>query len=505
MTQTDVPARATTRFGGGSTPRVIIAGAGLGGIAQAVYLLQHGIETFEIFERAEGPGGVWWWNRYPGAAVDIPSLLYSYTFHNILWKRTHATQAEIQQYVEDVIDKFGFRDRITFGVGVERAVWDESRHGYDVTTSDGKVHEADVFVSAIGMFTEPNPITIGGTDEFEGELVHSARWPDGLDLAGKRVAVVGAGASAAQLVPTLAETAEHLISFQREPNWVSPKGDHDLDEEELARFSSLEERLKERAKLLEGVDAGLGVGAEPEGEVALARKATNVEYLQEVFKERPEFVDLLTPNYPLRCKRAVQSSAFLPALLRPNVEFVPRGVVSLTRDGIVDTDGVERKVDAVVLATGFQTTNFLATIEVVGRDGREIHDVWNEGDGPEAFLGMTVPGFPNFFMLYGPNTHGTVVSFVLEVQAEYIAKELERLVREGATAVEVRKDVFDDYQRQLQEGISKVVAWQGGCHNYYLTESGKNVVQWPWSHPDFQRWAEQERERASELSSLDAA
>jgi cation diffusion facilitator CzcD-associated flavoprotein CzcO len=493
-----VSGRTSPLYGGEKTPRVAIIGAGLGGVSQGVKLIESGITTFTIFEKSSGPGGTWWDNRYPGAACDVPSLLYSYDFMLEPWKKTHATQSEIQEYIERVIDRFGFRDRFVFGTGVTTATWNDDLHVYTVETTTGQSHEFDVVVSAVGMLNVPNEAKWPGLEAFEGDAFHSSRWPADLDLTGKRVAVVGAGASATQIVPALAEKVSHLVSFQREPSWVTPKNDHDFSAAELNHLSSLKQRKIERKKILKTIDTGLKVGSNIDGAKARAARAAATAYIADVYKDRPDLKELMTPDYPLRCKRAVQSNTFLQAFTRDNVELRPHSVQSVTPTGIIDDNGAEFTVDAIVLATGFQTTNYLATLEVFGRNGRSLHEAWN-GE-PEAFLGLTVPGFPNFYLLYGPNTHGTVVSFVLERQSEFVAKDVARLARHRATAIEVKPGIARWFQRRLVSGISTVSAWTADCHSYYHSASGRNVTQWPWSHARYARWIRFLRVPSSTLS-----
>ena len=485
-------------YGGSATPRIAIVGAGLGGVAQAVMLVQMGITSFTVFEKSDGPGGTWWDNRYPGSACDVPSMLYSYDFMLVRWRRTHAAQAEIQQYIEDVIDRFGFRSHMEFGIGVSEAVWHEDRQAYAVTTTDGRQHEFDVVVSAVGMLNVPNEISWPGADAFAGQVIHSSRWPPNLDLAGKRVAVVGAGASAAQIVPAIVGEVDELVSFQREPTWVMPKNDHELSPEEYDGLATRRQRRRARREILEAIDRGLTVGAEVDGQEAREARARGLAYLNEALAGRSDLIEALTPKHPLRCKRGIQSNAFLQALTEPHVKLVPRGVARMTEHGLVDTDGIEYAVDIVVLATGFQTTNYVSTMDVRGRGGRSLHARW--GKDPSAFLGLTVPGFPNFFMLYGPNTHGTVVTYVLERQAEFTAKEIRRMLRRGATSVEVRPAATAAFDSVLQRGLEKVVAWGADyCHSYYHSETGRNVTQWPWSHDRYKWMARMLRVPSSRL------
>lgn len=477
---------------------VAIIGAGLGGIAVGVNLARRGIHAVTIFEAAPSPGGTWWHNQYPGAECDVPSDLYSYSFKQHDWTRTHAPQSEIQAYVEETIDEFGLRPMLRSGIGVTRAEWDDNRMQYLVSTDDGEFGWYDVVVSALGMLNVPKIPDWPGMDLFEGPLFHSARWDPSAELDGKRVAVVGSGASAAQVVPSLAPRVAALLSFQREPGWVIPKGDRTYTAAERAHLNRFARRKRQRWRVLRAMDKGVKAASDQQANDASRKRCEAV--LDKVFADRPDLRQTLTPDFQPRCKRNVISDAFYPALLQPNVTLVPRAVERVTERGVVDADGVEHTVDAIVLTTGFQAANFLSTVEVRGREGRSIHEVW--GNDPRAFLGMTVPGFPNFYMLYGPNTHGTVVSFVLERQAEFAARDIRRLQRAGGGAIEVRASADAWYQRTLQRAIDGVSAWKSGCHNFYNSASGRNVVQWPWTHRRYYLWARALRRWSSSFRSL---
>lgn len=481
-----------------STPKVAIIGAGLGGIAAAVNLTKRGISTFTVFEKSAGAGGTWWDNRYPGAECDVPSALYSYSFKPHDWSRTHATQPEIQQYIDEVVDEYGFRDRMRFERGIERVGWDPDRMQHLITTDRGEDEWFDVVVSAVGMLNVPNVPSWPGMDSFKGPIFHSARWRNDVDLRGKTVAVIGAGASAAQIVPGLQPIAGKVLTFQREPGWVFPKGDKDYTPEERAALNRFGRRRRARRETLRMMDKGLKVATDPVAAEASVKRGT--DYIQTIFADRPDLQSLLTPTFAPRCKRNIQSSTFYPALLQPNVELITRSVERVTEDGVVDAQGVEYPVDAIVLTTGFKAQQFLSTYEVIGRDGRSLRETW--GQDPHAYLGMTVPGFPNFYIMYGPNTHGTVVSVVLEHQAEFIARDVRRLGRAGGGAIEVKTDVEAQYQEKLQRAIGNVPAWKSGCNNFYETSTGRNVVQWPWSHEEYRRYSARTRRSSSTLSRL---
>lgn len=463
---------------------VAIIGGGIGGIGAAVHLVRRGTRSFTVFEKSEGPGGTWWDNRYPGAECDIPSALYSYSFKPHDWTRTHASQAEIQAYIEETIDEYRIRDNIRLGVGVKSAEWSDDRGQYLVTLEDGEQRWFDVVVSAVGMLNVPKIPDWPGIDSFEGPLFHSARWDPAAELDGKRVAVVGAGASSAQVVPGLQPRVAELLSFQREPSWVMPKGDRDLTEAERAERRKRGWSRRFRRNLLKTMDKGNGRGA---ADAVAAQRERLEKIIATAFDDRPDLREALTPTFQPRCKRNLFSDIFYPALKQDNVRLITRSVERVTPKGVIDATGEEHEVDAVVLTTGFRAAEFLSTLKVTGRRGRDLHTQW--GDDPQAFLGMTVPNFPNLYLLYGPNTHGTVVSFVLERQAEYMARDVRRLRRAGGGSLEVRPEVDVWFQRVLQEAIEKVQSWKSGCNNFYLSASGRNVVQWPWTHRRYYLWA----------------
>ncbi|MFT4230250.1 MAG: NAD(P)/FAD-dependent oxidoreductase [Microbacterium sp.] len=467
----------------GSRISVAIIGGGFGGIGAGVNLKRRGIHDITIFEKSPGIGGTWWDNRYPGAECDVPSALYSFSFKLHDWTRTHAPWNEIQAYLEETVDDYGLRPHIRTGVGVVRADWDDERKQYLVTLDAGEQRWFDVVVSAVGMLNVPSIPDWPGRDTFTGPVFHSARWDHSVDLEDKRIAVVGAGASAAQIVPALQPKAKELISFQREPGWVLPKGDHDYTPAERAQLNRFGRRRLARWKLIRQFNKTGGGG---NVEVIAAQQKRLEARIDKEFADRPDLREALTPSFQPRCKRNVMSDIFYPSLKQPNVRLVTRYVERMTPHGVVDSAGEEYEVDAVVLTTGFQSTNFLSTLEITGRSGRTLHEVW--GDDPQAFLGITVPDFPNLYILYGPNTHGTVVAYVLERQAEFAARDIRALKRLGGGTVEVRRSANDWYQRTLEEAIAAVESWKSGCHNYYLSASGRNVVQWPWTHRRYHLW-----------------
>jgi len=462
-----------------TTPTVAVVGGGFAGIAAGVKLLRAGIPTFAIYEKAPTIGGTWRENTYPGCEVDTPSILYSFSFTRPDWTRTHVGQEELRAHLEEVVDQFGLRPHLRLGVGVDRAVWDERSQGYRLELDDGTSATCDVVISAVGFLNVPNEPDWPGLDTFAGPVFHTAQWEHHHDLDGKRIAVIGTGSSAAQLVPHLAERAEQVLLFQREPGWILPKGERELTPDERARRQRPLARRLDRLKQLRVVEKNLWRGGSytPGSAVHTRAEAACRAYIEHEFADHPDLREAVTPTYPYWGKRVIFASTFYPTLRRDDVELVPRAVVRVTETGVVDADGIEHPVDVIVLATGFQPTNYLAHLRVVGRGGRSLHDHW-DGE-PNAFLGITVPGFPNFFMLYGPGTNGGEIVWMLERQSEYAVRAIRRLMRTGATAVEVRPLWGLLYDRWLQRSVRNT-AW-AVSHNYFTSDSGRIVTQWPYS------------------------
>jgi cation diffusion facilitator CzcD-associated flavoprotein CzcO len=466
-------------FGPQGTPKVIVVGAGLGGVAAGVTLKKAGINTFTIFEKSMSPGGTWHDNRYPGCEVDVGSYLYSYSFkQRYPWQRTHAKQPEILRYIEEVIDEYRLRPHMRLGVTLRSAVWDEARQMYDVQLADGGTDECHVLISAVGFLNNPRYPDWPGLDDFEGPKFHTFRWEHEHDLRGKKVAIVGTGSTATQIVPAIAGDLEQLYLFQREPGWIIPKGDRDYTERELIGFHRAVARRRARIRLFIWLESANFARAIHRPGTKVNDKLEKIcrDFIDAELADRPDLRDAVTPSYPFPGKRPIFNQTFYRALKADNVTLVPKAVAEVTPKGVVDVDGEEYQVDVLVMATGFQPTNYLATLEVTGRDGRTLHQVWN-GE-PSAFLGMTMPGFPNFFMLYGPNTNGGEIIFFLEHQSRFAVGAMRRMMRTGTTSVEVRRRVFERYNRWIQ-GRMAGTAWVV-ANNYYKAESGKIVTQWPY-------------------------
>jgi len=470
--------RRLRRFGRDGTPSVVIVGAGLGGIATGVKLCKAGIDTFTIVERSPGVGGVWWDNRYPGAEVDVPSHLYSYSFARRDWSRTHARRDELHGYLEDVVDQFDLRRRIRLGTSVNEAMWDEATHTWAIHLDSGETLTCHILISAVGFLNYPNRPTWPGLGGFAGPSFHTSEWDHAADLQGKRIAVVGTGSTAAQVVPELAGVAEHLYVFQRDPGWVMPKGDRNFTDGERAELGKWRNHWKLRLNVLYLLEKGVLLGGiyRPGTKLNTAREQMCRRYIDATFADRPDLRAALTPAYHYPGKRPIFATGYYPALLRDNVELVPHAVTSVTERGVIAADGIERQVDVLVYATGYLAANYLPRLRIVGRGGKALHDVW-DGE-PAAFLGLAVPGFPNFFMIYGPNTNGGEIVSNTERQAEYAVRVAQRLRHGRVTSVEVKRSWYRRYNVWLQNRMQNT-SWSE-TRNYFTSPSGRIVTQWPY-------------------------
>lgn len=471
--------RALTRRG--RSPRVAIIGAGFGGIAAAVALRRKGIDDIVIIERSDGVGGTWRQNTYPGAACDIQSHLYSFSFApNRRWTRTYAYQPEILSYLESVADRFDLRRHLMLGTSVQKLVWSERQKHWDIGLADGRSLVADAVVSAVGLFGAARYPDIEGIAEFSGELMHTSQWDAGVDLTGKRVAVVGTGASGVQVIPEVAAIAEQLTVFQRTPPWMVPKEDRPYSPDELTRFRRIPwAALRERWRLWKLQHDNTALTPDH------PRMAV-VQELSENFLRRhvedDAMRDALTPRYPFRCKRVLLGEKYYLALQHPHVDLVTDPIRRITESAVVTETGRVVEVDAIIFATGFETSSYLSGIEVVGLGGESLHDRW--GLDPQAYLGVAVSGFPNFFMLYGPNTNqgANSIIYVLEAGARLVASAICRLAgRRGY--LDVRPDVEQRYNEQISADLEQTVWTQ--CDSYYRSPTGRIVTQWPHSELDY--------------------
>ncbi|MFF5109553.1 flavin-containing monooxygenase [Streptosporangium sp. NPDC000509] len=476
-------------------PNVAIIGAGFGGLCMAIQLEKAGIRSYTIFEKGSDVGGTWRDNTYPGAGCDTHSHLYSFSFERYSSRtRRYAGQPEILHYLQGCADKYGLRSRIRLNTAVVSAAFDESLGKWRVRTSAGE-ELFDVVVSAIGQLNRPQLPDIPGISTFSGAAFHSARWDHSVDLAGKRVAVIGNGSSAAQLVPKVAEVAGHLDLFQRTPNWVIPKQGIDFSPRVRTAFRLVPFLQRAYREWVYRYAEHILYPALAGGwSTDLVRKYA-LGHLHEQVSD-PVLRAKLTPSYPLGCKRVVIDSDFYPALTRPDVDVVTDRITRIVPGGVETVAGV-READAIVYATGFETSEFLSTIEVTGRGGRRLAEEWK--DGAEAYLGIAVPHFPNLFLLYGPNTNlgHTSIVFMLECQVRYVMGCLPQLASRGP--MEVRPEAMDTWRQNLDRDMEGMV-WQAGCTSWYKNASGRVTGNWPGSATAYRRLTRTPRPEAFQFA-----
>ncbi len=468
---------------------VLIVGAGFSGLGMAIKLLEAGMKSFLVLEKADDIGGTWYVNQYPGCACDIPSHLYSFSFdRNPDWSRMYSGRDEIQQYLKACAEKYGLNPYIRLNTRMQKAVWDEAAALWQVTMADGTVIRAGSLISAVGALHVPKYPDIPGMEKFAGPSFHSTWWDSSVPLEGKRVAVIGTGASAIQFVPEIAKQAGKLSIFQRTPPWILPKTDFAIPERWRKRFR--------RVPFLTWLfRTGLFWLYEVRvwgflGNLRVLRKRGQQMALDHLTAQvsDPALRARLTPSYELGCKRVLISNDFYPAIQRPNVEFITDGIREIREHSIVTQDGTERPIDVLIYATGFRATEPLHDTEIVGRNGREIHAAWK--DRISAYLGVSVSGFPNFFILLGPNTglgHNSVV-LMSEAQIGYIMDCLRLMQRRGAKVMEVKAETQKKFVAELQTRLTGTVWQAGGCRSWYQdSRTGENPVIWPGSVVSYMR------------------
>ena len=458
-------------------PRIVIIGAGFGGIGMAVRLRQEGYTELTVVERAEGIGGTWRDNTYPGAACDVPSHLYSFSFHPGTWRRRFSEQPEILRYLEEVVRVHGIEPHLRVGTEVRSLVFDEAADHWRVELSDGEVLTADAVISSVGQLNRPRVPDLPGLEDFAGPWWHSARWRHDVDLTGLRVAVVGTGASAIQFVPHVAEQAEHLAVFQRSAPYVLPKPDRVYRARDRRRHATIPGYVRTaRALQYLRLETVTHAWIAAPWMVDAAHRLWEANLRRQVAD--PELRRRLTPKDTIGCKRVLISNDWYPTLQRDDVELVTSAVAEVRPDAVVDADGREHPCDAIVFGTGFRTTEFLQPMRVVGRGGRELHDGWHRG--AEAYRGTTVAGFPNLFLLYGPNTNlgSNSILFMLESQFAYVLDTLRVLERDRLAWIDVLPEAQARYNERVQQASHGTV-WETGCDSWYTTADGRNTNNWP--------------------------
>jgi cation diffusion facilitator CzcD-associated flavoprotein CzcO len=457
----------------------VVIGTGFSGLGMAIQLKRDGRDDFAVLEKAADVGGTWRDNTYPGCACDVQSHMYSFSFEqNPRWSRSFSPQEEIWQYLRDVTDRYGLRRHIRFGVEVTGARWDADDNRWHISTDHGE-YTARFLVSGIGGLHMPNIPALPGIERFTGEKFHSARWNHDFDLTGKRVAVVGTGASAVQFVPEIAPSVAKLTLFQRTPPWIMPKPDHAMPgwvKTLFKRVPGVQRAYRDVLYWLLEARA-IGFSSRP-GLLKLASKIA-LRHLHKSVAD-PELRRKLTPDYVMGCKRVLISNDYFPALTRDNVEVDTAGVREVTETGIVDGDGVEHEVDAIIYGTGFHVTDAFDYLDITGVDGRDLSKHWRT-NGIQTHLGITVAGFPNLFFLLGPNTalgHNSVV-FMIESQIRYVAQAMALVAERGAAALDTRESAQARFQSDIQRKLVNGVWTQGGCKSWYLDSRGVNRTIWP--------------------------
>jgi len=484
---------------------VVVIGAGVAGLCASIRLQGAGI-AHTVIEKNDEVGGTWYENRYPGAGVDTPNHIYSYSFAQADWTRYFALREEIQAYFVEVSHRFGVRQHIRFNTRVVSATYNEAGMDWSVRVRDGQgrgeVLRANVVISAVGLLNVPKMPDIEGLSSFKGPCFHSARWPDGLDVRGKRVAVIGNGASAMQIVPAIASQVAQLTVFQRSKQWAAPFERFQKPVPASARFLLKEVPYYQpwyRQRLAwifnDRIHTSLQIDPEwPHPERAINHRNDRhremfVKYIQAELGERQDLLPAVLPDYPPFGKRMLMDNGWFRAATRENVRIVNDGIARIEPDAVVTTDGTRHEVDILVVCTGFDAINLLSSFELVGRDGRTVREAW-DAQGAQAYLGVATPGFPNFFMLAGPNTalgHGGSVVALLETQVQYVLTLIRDALNQHGEPfeIEVRRDVHDAYNLRVQEAHARMIWTHKGMTNWYRNTRGRVVAPMPFRNDDY--------------------
>ncbi len=462
-----------------AAPSIIIIGTGFAGVCAAIRLKQAGIDTFTILERSSDVGGTWRDNTYPGAACDVASHLYSFSFEpNPDWSNQFSGQKEIHEYIKHCIAKYGIGKHIQFNQNVSSSVFNEATGQWRVSTTNGEAHQANVLINGMGPLNRPSLPNIEGLKDFEGAMFHSSEWDHTYDIHNKRVAVIGTGASAIQIVPAIADKVAHLDLYQRTAPWIIPKHDKPISERthRLFRMFPFLQKLQ-RAQFYFINELTV---------IMLVTKPSLAKHLEKLvlkfigYKVRdPELRKKVTPDFTIGCKRILLSNNYYPALSKPNVEVVTDSIVRVEKDAIVTANNERRQVDAIILSTGFEASEYPKGFVVKGLQGKSLEEAWK--DGPEAYLGTVVTDFPNLFFIIGPNTglgHTSMI-YMIESQVNFIVDSVKKLAAKKASWMNVKPEVQTRYNAELQAKLKTTVWQSGGCKSWYQTKSGKNTAIWP--------------------------
>ncbi|MDL5601538.1 NAD(P)/FAD-dependent oxidoreductase [Bacillus subtilis] len=461
------------------TYQVLIIGSGFGGQCAAVNLLKAGVDDFRLLERRDFFGGTWCQNTYPGAAVDVPSPLYSLSFAPYPWTQMFAGQAELHRYTEHVIERFGLRERVELQANVEHIEWDENEKRWAVHTGAKGIYYAQFVINATGPLSQPVVPHFPGRDRFQGKTFHTNNWDHSYDYRGKRVAIVGSGASAVQVIPTIAPDVAHLHVFQRTPHWVLPRPDR-----KFGRFQRWLLGLKPAWKLLRWLiywqfETRIIAFKYSKPAIHMVQNQA-LKFLKRQVTD-PELRKKLTPDFTIGCKRVLLSNTYYPALTRPNVTLHSReqGIAALDETGIVTTDGQHIDVDLIVWSTGYDATDGVISYPVSGKNGVKLRDVWAQY--PRAYLGTSLPDFPNLFIVTGPNTGigHTSALFIIESQMNYILDCIRTVQAKGLRSIEVRPEAERTYTQMIHREMERTVWKTGGCHSWYQSRSGHVIAMFP--------------------------
>jgi len=488
---------------------VVVIGCGLSGILAGIRLTQAGL-PFTIIEKNDGPGGTWWENRYPGARVDVGSHQYCFAFEpGDHWSEYYCQQPELRAYFSSIVDKYALAPHCRFGTAVTSVTWDESsaRYRVGVRGPDGveETLEPRFVISAVGSLNLPRMPDIPGMESFAGPSFHSTRWPDGLDITGKKFALIGAGATGFQIAPTIADRVEHLSIFERTAQWIIPNPMYHATVPPGDRWAQRHLPFYARWFRFMMTFPGMAIGTEPykrdpdyDDPTSTSINATNAQrrdilltWMRSELADRPDLIDKCMPDYPAMGKRVLQDNgSWLRCLKKPNVDLVRTRIEKIVPDGVVTVDGTFYEAEIICYATGFQHNEFLAPMEVIGRNGVSLREQW--GDEPTALLGITMPNFPNLFCCYGPGTnlaHGAGLFFHSEMQVHYALDAIHRVLTAGAQTIEVRKDAHDDYAQRYQKEIGSLV-WSHPAitHSHYKNPQGKVFTLSPWPLELYWKW-----------------